>query len=181
MRLGYRGLPVDSRLIRYTVGLSVVVGLVVACVGVAAMQQVLPPEPGWATVLIGGVGGWLTAAGGAWKDAPIEGFSPWKFMRSPVVATAWAVPLSFIVDDWTGLALCAGGFSVASIETYKTFFTGGRPPGKFATKAAVHQLPRLRPFLAVQHTGCWLALAIAVSSTALPVSTPPSIFSMNIW
>ena len=173
MRLGYRGLPVDNRLIRYTVGLSIIVGLVVAWAGAAAMQQALPSEPGWATILIGGVGGWLTAAGGAWKDAPIEGFSPWKFVRSPVIATAWALPLSFLVDDWAILALCAGGFSVASIETYKTFFTGGRPPGKFANKKATHRLPRLRPLLAVQHTGCWLALAVVVSSTMLPVTAGP--------
>src|SRR3954453_5384896 len=35
-----------------------------------------------------------TAVGGAWKDAPIEGFSGWKFLRSPAIATAWAVPFS---------------------------------------------------------------------------------------
>jgi hypothetical protein len=70
---------------------------------------------------------------------------------------------------------------VASIETYKTFFTGGRPPGKFATKTATHRLPRLRPILAVQHTGCWVALAVVVGSTALPVSAQASIFSMNLF
>jgi hypothetical protein len=169
MRLGFRGLPVDNRVIRYTVGMAVVVGLVLACVAATAMQGAFPSEPRWATIFIGGVGGWLTAVGGAWKDAPIEGFSGWKFMRSPVIATAWALPLSFLTDDWAVLALCAGGFSVASIETYKTFFTGGRPPGKFATKTATHRLPRLRPFLAVQHTGCWVAFAVTGSS-AIPVA-----------
>lgn len=166
MRLGYRGRPVDNHLIRYAVGAAIVLGLVLACVAATALQSVLPPEPGWATILIGGVGGWLTAAGGAWKDAPIEGFSPWKFMRSPVVATAWAVPLSFLTDQWALLAFAAGGFSVASIETYKTFFTGGRPPGKFATKTVAHRFPRLRPALAVQHTACWVALAVVVSISA---------------
>lgn len=169
MRLGYRGLPVDNHLIRYAVGAAVIAGLISACAATGAMEAALPSEPHWATILIGGVGGWLTAAGGAWKDAPIEGFSPWKFMRSPVVATAWAMPLSFLTDDWAVLALCAGGLSVASIETYKTFLTGGRPPGKFATKAATHRLPHLRSSLAVQHTGCWVALAI-VTSTALPIA-----------
>jgi hypothetical protein len=166
MRLGYRGRPVDNHLIRYAVGAAIVLGLVLACVAATALQSVLPPEPGWATILIGGVGGWLTAVGGAWKDAPIEGFSPWKFMRSPVVATAWAVPLSFLTDQWALLAFAAGGFSVASIETYKTFFTGGRPPGKFATKTVAHRFPRLRPALAVQHTACWVALAVVVSISA---------------
>ena len=76
------------------------------------------------------------------------------------------MPLSLLTDDWAILAFCAGGFSVASIETYKTFFTGGRPPGKFANKPVIHRLPRLRPVLAVQHTGCWVAFAVVVSLTA---------------
>jgi hypothetical protein len=166
MRLGYRGRPVDRDGARYAVGLAVVVGLVVACVGANALQSALPAAPHVATILIGGVGGWLTAVGGAWKDAPIEGFSGWKFLRSPVVATAWAVPLSFLTDDWAVLAFCAGGFSVASIETYKTFFTGGRPPGKFASKPVVHRLPKLRPLLALQHTGCWVAFAVVGTSAS---------------
>ena len=88
----------------------------------------------WATVVVGGAGGWLTAVGGAWKDAPIEGFSGWKFLRSPAVATLWALVLVPVVDDWWVLAVSAGGLSVLVIETYKTFLTGGRPPGKFAGK-----------------------------------------------
>ncbi len=166
MRLGFRGRPVNNHVIRYLVGIAVVVGLVLAYVGAGAIQEAVPPVPVWATILIGGVGGWLTACGGAWKDAPVEGFSFWKFLRSPAVATAWAMPLSLLTNDWAILAFCAGGFSVASIETYKTFFTGGRPPGKFANKPVIHRLPRLRPVLAVQHTGCWVAFAVVVSLTA---------------
>ena len=45
-------------------------------------------------MLVGGTGGWLTAVGGAWKDAPVEGFSGWKFLRSPAVATGWALLLA---------------------------------------------------------------------------------------
>ena len=164
MRLGYRGLPVDNHVIRYAVGAAVIVGLMLACVVTTVLQAVLPSEPQWVTIIVGGIGGWLTAVGGAWKDAPIEGFSGWKFMRSPVVATAWAVPLSFLADQWAVLAFAAGGFSVASIETYKTFFTGGRPPGKFASKPVLHRLPRLRPVLALQHTGCWVAFALVGTS-----------------
>lgn len=164
MRLGYRGRPVDRVGVRYAVGVAVIAGLVLACLAASAAQDLLGPVPQAVTILVGGVGGWLTACGGAWKDAPIEGFSGWKFMRSPVVATAWAVPLSFLTDDWTLLALCAGGMSVATIETYKTFFTGGRPPGKFASKPVQHRLPRLRPLLALQHTGCWVAFALVGTS-----------------
>ena len=165
MRLGYRGRPVDRVGARYAVGVAVVVGLVLACAAANAAQGVLGPVPQVVTVLVGGIGGWLTACGGAWKDAPIEGFSGWKFLRSPVVATGWAVPLSFLTDDWMLLALCAGGLSVATIETYKTFFTGGRPPGKFADKPVRYRVPALRPLLALQHTGCWVAFAVVGTST----------------
>ena len=106
-----------------------------------AIQHAVPPLPLWGLVLVAGIGGWLTAVGGAWKDAPVEGFSGWKFLRSPVVATAWAIVLSRFTGDWVLLTVAAAGWSVISIETYKTFLTGGRPPGKFAGKP-VRFLPR---------------------------------------
>lgn len=162
MRLGVGGRPVDSRLVRYLVGALIVVGLLGACWAVTAVQPLLPVLPAPLTVLIGGIGGWLTACGGAWKDAPIEGFSGWKFLRSPVVATAWAVPLSFTTDSWVLLTLAAGGFSVATIETYKTFLTGGRPPGKFATKPVRFHVPRIRRLLALMHATLWGTLAVAM-------------------
>ena len=53
---------------------------------------------GWETTLprwlmfglVGSTIGWLIACGGAFKDAPIEGFETLKFFRSPVIAGAWA-------------------------------------------------------------------------------------------
>lgn len=164
MRLGYRGRPVDSNVVRYTVGGAIACGLVIVCSLVSSVQSALPTAPAWGIVLIGGVGGWLTALGGAWKDAPIEGFSGWKFLRSPVVATAWAAPLSSITQDWMVLTLASGGFAVASIETYKTFLTGGRPPGKFADKPVRFRLVRARPVLAGMHAGLWGALALALGT-----------------
>lgn len=65
---------------------------------------------------VGAAGGWATAVGGAWKDAPIEGFSSWKFLRSPAVATAWAVPLSLLTNSWVTLLLASAGFAVATID-----------------------------------------------------------------
>lgn len=162
MRLGYRGSPVDNRLIRYGTGAAVVLTLLGATwVGVAA-QPALGTLPSWAFVLLAGTGGWLTAAGGAWKDAPVEGFSGWKFLRSPAVATAWACPLSMFTDDWVVLTVSTGGFAVASIETYKTFLTGGRPPGKFSSKPVRFGLPGVRRLLAVVHASAWGALAVAL-------------------
>ena len=75
----------------------------------------------------------MTAFGGAWKDAPVEGFQLAKFFRSPVVATAWACVLVPFTDQLAVLAVASGGLSVATIETYKTFLAGGAP-GKFGDK-----------------------------------------------
>ena len=132
MRLAVNGRPVDAALPRYLTGLAVVVALV--------LLATLVPQVGdgdaawWVLVLVGGSGGWLTAVGGAWKDAPVEGFSRWKFLRSPAVASVWAFLLLPLTRDPLTLAVAAGGLSVLVIETYKTFLTGGRPPGKFAGK-----------------------------------------------
>jgi len=78
--------------------------------------------------------GWLIACGGAFKDAPIEGFEWLKFFRSPVIAGTWAAVLSTFTHSYLLAALGGAGFSVATIETYKTFFFPNRPRGKFAGK-----------------------------------------------
>lgn len=166
MRLGFRGCPVDRRGARYAVGVLVVAGVVVTGWVVTALQQAFPGAPPWLVVATaGGAGGWATVCGGAWKDAPIEGFSGWKFLRSPAVATAWAIPLSLLTSDWFVLLLAAAGFAVASIETYKTFLTGGRPPGKFADRPVLHRRPVLRQSLATAHAGLWAVMALALVGT----------------
>jgi hypothetical protein len=166
MRLGFRGRPVDHPLPRYTVGVAVAVTTIAGLAWIDAMQHALPPIP---TVLlittVGSAGGWATAVGGAWKDAPIEGFSGWKFLRSPAIATAWAVPFSLLTDSWVTLLLTSAGFAVASIETYKTFLTGDRPPGKFAGQTVQARLPALRSVLAHQHAILWIAVAVAFALT----------------
>jgi hypothetical protein len=91
--------------------------------------------PRWVVILlIGSIGGWFSAFGGAFKDAPIEGFSPFKFVRSPGMSAAYALLLSRFTDDYVLMALGGLGFTVASIETYKTFFFPSKPRGKFAGK-----------------------------------------------
>jgi hypothetical protein len=134
---------------------------------IAAALQPANGGPLYLLVVVGGIGGWLTAVGGAWKDAPVEGFSGWKFLRSPVVATAWTTMLLPFTQDWVALTFAAAGLSVLSIETYKTFFTGGRPPGKFDGKP-------IRPGVGVQrhrcqllHSGVYVCLAFVAGTTAL--------------
>jgi hypothetical protein len=131
MRFAVRGRPVDARLPRYAVGVAVAGALGTACVLTAMLGEV--ELPWWCLVAVLGSGGWLTAVGGAWKDAPVEGFEPAKFLRSPAVATVWGYLLLPFSSSLVVTAAAAAGLSVATIETYKTFLAGG-PPGKFAGK-----------------------------------------------
>lgn len=167
MRLGYRGKPIDNVVIRYGVGAAAATVLILGCWAASAVQGRLELDK-WAVVVLGSLGGWLTALGGAWKDAPIEGFGAWKFLRSPVVATAWAVPLSFLTDNWVVLAWSAAGFAVASIETYKTYLSGSQPPGKFATKRIRFHLAATRRRLARIHAAAWIAIALAIATVPEP-------------
>jgi len=166
MRMAVGGRPVDARLPRYAFGLGVLVVVVLIAWGAARLQPTAP-GPIWLSVLVGGLGGWLTAVGGAWKDAPIEGFSGWKFLRSPVVATAWTLVLVPFTQDWVILAVSAGGLSVVSIETYKTFLTGGRPPGKFLGKPVrtAHRAARER--CRILHSGLYVVFACGLVGALL--------------
>jgi hypothetical protein len=111
--------------------------------------------PRWLVVVtIGSFFGWISAFGGAWKDAPIEGFETFKFFRSPAVAASWALIVSQFTTSWPVIAIAAEGFTVASIETYKTFFFPNKPRGKFAGKPILHPeyLERRRGFVPVYAT-----------------------------
>lgn len=168
MRLGFRGRPVDTPWRRYAVGVLVLAGMFGVGLGLHVTQRAAGAVPWWlSVVVVGGLGGWATAFGGAWKDAPIEGFSGWKFLRSPVVATTWAVPCSLLTRDWVTLCLASAGFAVATIETYKTFLTGDRAPGKFAGRARVHDVPGVRLVVTRLHAAAWVALGAAAVCAAL--------------
>ena len=159
MRVAVLGRPVDARLPRYLAALAVAGALALVLVVPVAGTDGLPA---WALVVVGGSGGWLTAAGGAWKDAPVEGFSGWKFLRSPVVATAWALVLLPTVSDPRMLAVAAGGLAVLVVETYKTFLTGGRPPGKFAGRPLRFDADTARERCRALHCLVYAALAALV-------------------
>jgi hypothetical protein len=113
--------------------------------------------------VIGSSIGWLVACGGAFKDAPIEGFEWLKFFRSPVIAGLWAAVLSPFTNSYLLAALGGAGFSVATIETYKTFFFPNRPRGKFAGKPVTfpeHLVTRQR-FIPL-YTAIWAVVLATV-------------------
>jgi hypothetical protein len=77
--------------------------------------------------------------------------------------------------------LASSGFAVASIETYKTFLTGGRPPGKFSGRPVRAHLPALRNLFAHQHAILWMAIAAFTAilvdpQRGFPATAPASYF-----
>jgi membrane protein YqaA with SNARE-associated domain len=136
MQLAVGGRVVHSKPLRWIVAASWAGGLAFLAWGMDALQH--RPDllaPGIALVLAGSLGGWISACGGAFKDAPIEGFELLKFFRSPSIALLWSFVISGFTSSYVLIGLGSLGFTIATIETYKTF--NGRPPGKWAGKPLV--------------------------------------------
>ena len=138
-------------------------GLIAGAV-MAVNALVIAPIPLPAVVvvlLIGSTAGWLSAFGGAWKDAPLEGFQLLKFFRSPVIASAFALLLSLITRNYLLIAFGALGFTIASIETYKKFFSPHQAPGKFEGKPVKHpeMYERRRRFVPV-YVAIWILVVL---------------------
>jgi len=168
MRLAVGGRVLERRTTRYAVGAALTATLVLLGLGLQLAQSDFPEATGWPVVLtIGGLAGWFSAVGGAWKDAPIEGFDPLKFPRSPLIATAWAVPVALFTSNWFVLSVSAAGWAVATIETYKKFWAPDRPPGKFAGQPVNHpEMLETRRRFRVLFVALWLVI-LAVFSIAL--------------
>ncbi|MEX2570344.1 MAG: hypothetical protein WD737_03495 [Gemmatimonadota bacterium] len=160
MQFGVGGKPIKDRRIRWSAGVAVVALLVVSVLGVAVLQRAYPDLPAWLVLItIGSFGGWLTAFGGAWKDAPVEGFETFKFFRSPGVSLFWAIILAFFTENWLYLGIGAAGYSVATIETYKTFFFPSKPRGKFAGKPILYpKMMRARHYFVPVYVTIWLLI-----------------------
>ena len=167
MQLSVLGRPVRSRSIRLFVG-----GLYLLTTGgVIALVHALGQghsAPSLGLVLAtGGLGGWISAFGGAWKDAPIEGFQPFKFLRSPAMATGYALLLMRLTAEPALITLAATGLTIATIETWKTFAFPSSPRGKFAGKP-VHfpEMRRRRLRIVPLYAAIW-ALVLASLGAAL--------------
>jgi len=160
MQLAVFGRPVESRGARWLVGVAYVAIMVGGVYGLTRAQAAFP-QLGTRTwiVILGSLGGWFSAFGGAWKDAPIEGFQIFKFFRSPLMAAGYALVLSFVTDNVAAVVIAAEGFVIATTETYKTFFFPSKPRGKFADKPVLFpdMLRRRRHFVPL-YSAIWAGL-----------------------
>lgn len=173
MQFHVMGRVVESRRVRWSVAAGWVVVVLAVVLGLRAFQSASPDIAGWVVVLlIGSIGGWLSAFGGAFKDAPVEGFETFKFFRSPAVALFWAAVVAWFSRDFLHIALCGLGYTVATIETYKTFFFPNKPRGKFAGKPVLFPgLLTWRYRFAPLYAAIWVAVLV---NLALAFSEPRS-------
>ena len=135
MQFSVRAVPVASRRVRLAAGFGYV-GIVAICL--LAISALPHRDDGFPSILrtclVGLIVGGITAFGGAWKDAPTEGFDGLKFLRSPLMTVAFALLLTRLTDSYFLVAVAVIGYERATAETYKTFFFPSRPRGKFAGK-----------------------------------------------
>jgi hypothetical protein len=144
--------------------------------GIHSVHQLSLPWPTWVTfALLGSIGGWLSAFGGAFKDAPIEGFETLKFFRSPALAASYSLVLSLWTHSYLLAALGGLGYTVATIETYKTFFFPNKPRGKFANKPILfpEHLQTRRRFVPI-YAAIWLFVIVsaAIAASQLQLRRP---------
>jgi hypothetical protein len=170
MRFGIRGKPVMDNRIRWSVGVGVLIVILLSAWGAVALQRAFPDLPPWLVlVTIGSLGGWLTAFGGAWKDAPVEGFETFKFFRSPGITLIWAILVASFTGSWLYIGIAAAGYSVATIETYKTFFFPNKPRGKFSGKPIDHpDMLRQRKYFVPVYVAIWIAIVVTYAVAFKP-------------
>ena len=158
MQFAVFGRLVHGRGKRLAIGFAVALAVIVAFVMIHFSSRGGAVGRSLVLVLaIGSIGGWISAFLGAWKDAPIEGFETLKFFRSPVVAGLYALLLSPFTTSYMVIAMAALGYTIATLETYKTFFFPSKPRGKFAGKPIQYpQMLERRKRFAVVYAAIWV-------------------------
>ena len=163
MQLSVFGKPVENYGLRLFLGLLYSLAICLIGYGVYLFNQqyqtgAINWSP-WLILLPCSVFGWVSAFGGAWKDAPLEGFETFKFFRSPAVAYFYAFIASLFTNNLLIVTMCSIGFTIATIETYKTFFFPSRPRGKFQGKPTLfpEMLQRRKNFIPL-YVAIWMLL-----------------------
>jgi 2-keto-3-deoxy-L-rhamnonate aldolase RhmA len=162
------------------VRLGIGLGFVGVAFGLLWIVRGLQPAPGeegplWQLLLIASIGGWYSACGGAFKDAPIEGFEWFKFFRSPVSAGFYGFLVSHFTESYPLVTLCAIGYTVATLETYKTFFFPSKPRGKFAGKPILYpEMLEKRQYFVPVYVLIWLGLVTSFTVAFVQLGRDPS-------
>jgi hypothetical protein len=155
------GRVVQSRRARWSAGVAVLAAALILFIGARMLAQSSYASSIFVIGAVGTAASWFSAFGGAWKDAPIEGFETLKFFRSPAIALCWVLLLMQLTDNLILLGLSAAGYTIATIETYKTFFFPSKPRGKFAGKPVLFpEMLRRRRYFVPLYVGIWTLIAL---------------------
>jgi hypothetical protein len=108
-------------------------GMVASIYGCYKLFGLLPDSLSWPIVgiTVGGGIGLAEAIGGAYKDGSIEGFSFWKFLKSPTFGALSGLLVSFHTDSLAFLLLGALGSMRMFNELFFKIIVRGYVPGKF--------------------------------------------------
>jgi hypothetical protein len=162
MQFAVFGRVVQSQASRLLIGFPLAAAVVLVFLAFHWASRQLPLAGSLLLVaLISSVSGWISAFLGAWKDAPVEGFQPLKFVRSPL----WAAFYGTLVASFSGsilvVMMAALGYTIFTLETYKTFFFPSKPRGKFAGKpiAFPEMLRRRQRFVPI-YAAIWILVII---------------------
>ncbi|MDA0747941.1 MAG: hypothetical protein O2954_15580 [bacterium] len=159
-RITFLGKYVGSDFLRYSVGMVLVTG--VFCL----LFLDLEIRSFTVFLIVAYAAGLLVALGGAYKDAPFEGFKPLKFQRSAVVLAVCS-PLFYWINDSSApvslgyLIYMNGGLERFLVEYYKTYIQRNMS-GKFRP-----DLPRIPEIIASREKFHYMALVIIAGLIAV--------------
>ena len=158
MQFAVFGRVVDSQARRLVIGAVITTAV---CGTFLLVHYASPRLPLQGSVLlvfaIASISGWISAFLGAWKDAPVEGFETLKFFRSPLWAGFWGLLVAHFSTSILVVMMAALGYTIFTLETYKTFFFPSKPRGKFAGKPILYpdMLRRRQPFV-ILYAAIWI-------------------------
>jgi hypothetical protein len=158
MQFAVFGNVVQSQSRRYLIGLIITTAVcgTFLLVHYGAPRLQLQDNP-WLVFGIATISGWISAFLGAWKDAPIEGFQPLKFVRSPLWAGFWGLLLAHFSGSILVVMMAGLGYTIFTLETYKTFFFPSKPRGKFAGKPiSFPDMLRRRQYFVPLYAAIWV-------------------------
>lgn len=103
----------------------------------------------------------IPSLGGAWKDAPIEGFEIAKFPRSFLIMFACVYLLRAFTNNFLLLIMSAAGLERLIVEFYKTFIISS-VPGKFLGKVIAPEWLKKRKIFKITYA---IALVLIITIT----------------
>jgi hypothetical protein len=75
------------------------------------------------------------------------------------------VIVAFFTENWLFISVAGTGYSVATIETYKTFFFPSKPRGKFAGKPILFpEMLHMRRYFVPVYVAIWLAIVVTYAA-----------------